>query len=324
MLTAVAVVLGFLLDLVIGDPRPIPHPIVLIGRAIEVSERTLRRIFPDTPRGKRWAGRVMAVLMPVAAFALTWGVIALLSLAHPVLGFLAEVWLSCQILATCELRRQSMRVVRALKEEGLAAGRRAVSMIVGRDTASLDETGVTKAAVETVAENASDGVVAPLFFLMIGGAPLGMAYKAVNTMDSMVGYKNDRYLDFGRAAAKLDDVVNFIPARLSALLMIAACPACRLPAGRAWAIWRRDHAKHASPNSAQTESVMAGALGVELAGDAVYFGTRVAKPTIGDAIRSVEVADIARANRLMITTACLACAVFALIRVGVFAALSLA
>ena len=198
-----------------------------------------------------------------------------------------------------------MKVYDRLKEKDLPGARRAVSMIVGRDTAHLDEAGVTKAAVETVAENTSDGVIAPMFYLMIGGPAAGWIYKAVNTMDSMVGYKNERYRFFGTAAARLDDILNYLPSRLSALLMIAAGALLKLDARGAYRIWRRDRRNHASPNSAQTESVMAGALNLQLAGDAFYFGKLTKKKTIGDDIRRIAPEDIPRANRLMLTASVL-------------------
>ena len=210
--------------------------------------------------------------------------------------------------------RLPKKVYKALKKDDLEGARYAVSMIVGRDTQVLDATGVAKAAVETVAENTSDGVIAPLIYLAIGGPILGFMYKAINTMDSMVGYKNDKYMYFGRCAAKLDDVVNYIPARISALLMIAVSflPGKAYDGKGAWRIWRRDRRKHASPNSAQTEAVCAGSLGVQLAGDASYFGKIVKKPTIGDAHRPVEYEDIKRANGLLYRTAIL-CECLALI-----------
>ena len=192
-----------------------------------------------------------------------------------------------------------MAVYRKLVKEDLPAARRAVGRIVGRDTDALTAEGVAKAAVETIAENASDGETAPLFWMALGGAPLALAYKAVNTMDSMVGYKNDRYRYFGTAAAKLDDLVNWFPARLTALLMAALAPLAGLDGGGAWKIWRRDRRKHKSPNSAQTEAAMAGALGVELAGDAWYFGELHKKPTLGDSLRPIQPEDIRRANRLL-------------------------
>ena len=220
---------------------------------------------------------------------------------HPIVGCLVEAFLTYQILAAKCLRVESMKVYKALKTGSLKEARRAVSMIVGRDTANLSEEGVTCAAVETVAENASDGVIAPMLYLAIGGPVLGLVYKAINTMDSMIGYKNERYLDFGRAAAKLDDFVNYLPSRISARLMIFACHflGSSFDAPEAERIYLRDRLKHASPNSAQTESVCAGALGIQLAGDASYFGKLVHKPTIGDAKRAIEPEDIRRANRLM-------------------------
>ena len=233
-------------------------------------------------------------------------VVAVLYLAgkiHPYLH-LAVMTLFCYwMLAAKSLKDESMKVYKELKKEDLKAARYAVSMIVGRDTQRLTAEGVTKAAVETVAENASDGVMAPLLYLAIGGPVLGVFYKAVNTMDSMVGYKNEKYLYFGRFAAKVDDVLNYIPARLSALFMVAAAGLTGLSAKNAWKIFKRDRYNHASPNSAQTEAAMAGALGVQLAGDAYYFGTLYKKKTIGDALRPVECEDIRRANRLMYASA---------------------
>ena len=320
MLTVAAVVAGFLLDALLGDPRRIPHPIVAMGNAIAWLEPRLRAAFPDTPSGARRAGVVLVAVLCAGSFGATWCLIAVAGLVHPLLGFAVETWLCYQALAACELRRQSMRVVRELTREGLPAARRAVGMIVGRDTEALDERDVLKAAVETVAENTADGVVGPLVYLIVGGAPLGMLYKAVNTMDSMVGYKNERYLDFGRAAARVDDVLGFIPARLAALCMIAAAPAAGLSAKGAWRIWRRDRFNHASPNSAQTESAMAGALGVELAGSAVYFGKLVEKPTMGDATRPIEREDVRRANRLMVLASALSLVVLGGARIALVAA----
>lgn len=320
MLTVAAVVAGFLLDALLGDPRRIPHPIVAMGNAIAWLEPRLRAAFPDTPSGARRAGVVLVAVLCAGSFGATWCLIAVAGLVHPLLGFAVETWLCYQALAACELRRQSMRVVRELTREGLPAARRAVGMIVGRDTEALDERGVLKAAVETVAENTADGVVGPLVYLIVGGAPLGMLYKAVNTMDSMVGYKNERYLDFGRAAARVDDVLGFVPARLAALCMIAAAPVAGLSAKGAWRIWRRDRFNHASPNSAQTESAMAGALGVELAGSAVYFGKLVEKPTMGDATRPIEREDVRRANRLMVLASALSLVVLGGARIALVAA----
>lgn len=314
MLTLGALILGFFIDMLIGDPHFLYHPIRLVGNLITVTEKLLRRIFPKTQKGELTAGFFLVVIV----VGISTAVPALLLYGawkiDPWLYFALETILCWQLLATKALKVESMKVYKRLKEKDLPGARYAVSMIVGRDTKVLDETGVTKAAVETVAENTSDGVIAPLLFLAVGGAALGFLYKSVNTMDSMVGYKNEKYLYFGRAAAKLDDVVNYLPARLAALLMIAASGFTGLQMKNAWRIWRRDRRNHASPNSAQTESVMAGALGVQLAGDAWYFGKRYEKPTIGDAQRPVECEDIRRANRLLYGTAVLALIVFAAVR----------
>lgn len=190
------------------------------------------------------------------------------------------------------------------------AARKAVGRIVGRDTSELSEEGVTKATVETVAENFADGVLAPLLYLAIGGAPLALTYKAVNTMDSMLGYKNEKYIDFGRASAKLDDFCGFAPARLAALFFVAAAALTGLDFKSAYLIWKRDRFNHASPNSAQTEAACAGALGIRLAGPAYYFGEYYDKPYIGDATREIGAEDILRANKLMLVASLLATACF--------------
>ena len=303
MLTLCAVAAGFLLDLLLGDPYWMPHPVRWMGAAIVRLERLLRRLFPDTPRGRRAAGVVLAILLPLLAFGLSLGVLLLCGFVSPWLRFAVETFWCYQVVATKALRVESTKVRRELERGDLPAARRAVSMIVGRDTDCLTEEGVAKAAVETVAENSSDGVIAPLFYLAIGGAPLGLCYKAVNTLDSMVGYKNDKYLDFGCASAKLDDVWNFVPARLAALVTVLASFLCGLDGKNGWRIFRRDRKKSASPNSAQTESVYAGALGLQLLGDAVYFGKTVRKAPIGESLRAIAPRDIARANRLLYVSA---------------------
>ena len=299
MLTALAVLGGFGLDLLLADPAWMPHPVVGMGRAITALEKLLHRLFPATPAGERAAGRVLAAALPLGTFAVAALAVALAYRLHPAAGFALELLWSWQALALRGLADESGKVYAQLAKGDLPAARRAVSRIVGRDTDSLTAAGVTKAAVETVAENFSDGVAAPLFYLLIGGAPLGLAYKAVNTMDSMVGYKNKTYLHFGRAAARLDDAANFLPSRLAALLWIGAAGLAGFDGRGAWRIWRRDRLRHASPNSAQTESACAGALGVQLAGPAWYFGEYYDKPTIGDDTRPVEPADILRADRML-------------------------
>lgn len=250
-------------------------------------------------------GMLLAFTVIFATFAMSVIIIVAAYSINLYAGIIAEAVMTWQILATKCLRVESMRVYDALRTDGVDAGRRAVSMIVGRDTSVLDVAGVTRAAVETIAENTSDGVIAPMLYTAIGGPVLGFVYKAVNTMDSMLGYKNDKYMYFGRFAARLDDVVNFIPARISAYLMIAATfiGGRQFDGKNAYRIFKRDRFNHASPNSAQTESVCAGALRVQLAGDAVYFGKLVKKKYIGDGLREIEYEDIKRANRLMYITA---------------------
>lgn len=306
-----AFIAGFVLDLLIGDPHFIPHPVRLIGSLISfcdkrlncdagynISEKKLNLI-------KYKRGMLLAFTVIFATFAISVIIIVAAYSINLYAGVIAEAVMTWQIFATKCLRVESMRVYDALRTDGVDAGRRAVSMIVGRDTSVLDAAGVTRAAVETIAENTSDGVIAPMLYTAIGGPVLGFVYKAVNTMDSMLGYKNDKYMYFGRFAARLDDVVNFIPARISAYLMIAAAfiGGRQFDGKNAYRIFKRDRFNHASPNSAQTESVCAGALRVRLAGDAVYFGKLVKKKYIGDRLREIEYEDIKRANRLMYITA---------------------
>lgn len=291
---AAAALLGFCLDLALGDPAWMPHPVVGMGRLIAALEPPLRRLFPKSSGGQLAAGAVLAAVLPLSTLAVSALALWLCGRIHPAAAFALETVWCWQALAMRGLRDESRKVYNALTGATLDDARRAVSRIVGRDTQALSAEGVTKAAVETVAENFSDGVVAPAFYMLLGGAPLALCYKAVNTMDSMVGYKNDRYLFFGRAAAKLDDAVNYLPSRLAALYLIAAASLTGQNGKNALRICRRDRRNHASPNSAQTEAAMAGALGVQLAGPASYFGKRVEKPTIGDALRPVEPTDILR------------------------------
>lgn len=307
----IAFIAGFVLDLLIGDPHFIPHPVRLIGSLISFLDKRLNSEAGynssenEANLIKYKRGVLLAFTVIFATFAVSVIILVAAYSINLYAGVIAEAVMTWQILATKCLRVESMRVYDALRTDGVDAGRRAVSMIVGRDTSGLDAAGVTRAAVETIAENTSDGVIAPMLYTAIGGPVLGFVYKAVNTMDSMLGYKNDKYMYFGRFAARLDDVVNFIPARISAYLMIAAAfiGGRQFDGRNAYRIFKRDRFNHASPNSAQTESVCAGALRVQLAGDAVYFGKLVKKKYIGDGLREIEYEDIKRANRLMYITA---------------------
>ena len=299
MMTVWAVLGGFVLDALFGDPAWLPHPVVYMGKAISALEKRLRARLPKTPQGELLGGAIVAFCLPVGTFLLTSLVCLGAARISPWLGLAVQMFWCAQALAAKGLAQESTNVYRELVKPDLPAARRAVSRIVGRDTQDLTLEGVTRAAVETVAENASDGVIAPLLYMLIGGAPLALTYKAINTMDSMLGYKNEKYLYFGRVPAKLDDVANYIPSRLAGLLWVAAAALTGNSARGAWKIWRRDRRRHASPNSAQTESACAGALGVQLAGPAYYFGQYYPKLTIGDALRPIEPEDILRANRMM-------------------------
>ena len=293
-----ALALGFLADLLVGDPHGWPHLIRGFGFLIAALERVL---YPM--KNKRAGGTLLVVVVLLLSVGLPALLLFFVWRVSPWLYIVIETVFCWQILATKSLRDESRAVYAKLASGDLPGARKAVSMIVGRDTDALDAAGGTRAAVETIAENASDGVAAPLFYMLLGGAVLGCLYKAANTMDSMVGYKNERYLDFGRTAARLDDALNFIPARLCAWVMIFAAQLCGMDAGNALRIYRRDKRNHASPNSAHTEAAMAGALRVRLAGDAYYFGKLCKKPYIGDAQRPIEAADILRAHKLLYVTA---------------------
>ena len=307
--------IGFILDLMFGDPRWMIHPVCLMGKTISWAEKTVRRIAKDEKKKLLAGSGCLCAGNVIFWTGLSWLLCSLLYKAGPGIGLAGESFLCYQLLAVKGLKSESMKVYQALRHGTIEEARHAVSMIVGRDTQYLDDAGVTKAAVETVAENLSDGVIAPLLFMAVGGAPVGYFYKAVNTMDSMVGYKDEKYLYIGRIPAKLDDVLNYIPARISALLMILTAPLAGLNGKDAFRIWRRDGRNHASPNSAQTEAAAAGALGVQLGGEAYYFGKLYKKLTIGDKKREIEIEDIKRINRLLYITS--AAAMLIVLAVGI-------
>lgn len=305
MISLAALGLGFLVDLLVGDPHGLPHPVIFIGKLIAALDKLLRRVFPKTVKGENVAGAVLWLIVVSVSTAvpalLLWGCGAV----SVWLRLVVETVMCWQILATKSLRDESMKVHAALETGDIEKSRYAVSMIVGRDTASLSDAGVTRAAVETVAENTADGIVAPIMFMALGGAPLGFFYKAINTMDSMLGYVEPPYKNIGLVPAKLDDAANFIPARFSAIVMLAAGKILGLDVKNGWRIFKRDRFNHASPNSAQTESVCAGLLGVQLAGDAWYHGVLHKKKHIGDPLRKIEHGDIPRVCKIMYVTAAL-------------------
>ena len=303
--TAIALVIGFILDMFFGDPSNIPHPIVLIGKLISSVKDTVKNMMPATPAGERTAGGIMWVIVCLVSYLIPLWILKALGSVSWLLALAAESVMCWLILAAKSLKSESMKVHDAMEEGDIEGARHAVSMIVGRDTEHLDGPGIIRAAVETVAENTSDGIIAPMFYIALGGAPLGFLYKAVNTMDSMVGYTDMPYTHIGYFPAKLDDIFNFIPARLSALLMLAAGKILRLDVKNGWKIFVRDRYNHASPNSAQTESVCAGLLGLRLAGDAWYHGVLHEKLYIGDEIKPIENEDIPRVCRLMYVTSAL-------------------
>lgn len=318
MLHVAAFAVGFFLDLLLGDPHWLYHPVRLIGWLIARLEKILRSLFRKSPAGETAAGVALVILVCLFSSALPFVILRLCALIHPWLAAAVEAIMCYQILAVKSLKTESMKVCRELEKGDLPAARRAVSMIVGRDTDSLNEEGVARAAVETVAENTSDGIAAPMLFLAFGGPVLGFFYKAVNTMDSMVGYRNESYLYFGKAAARFDDVLNFIPARVCSWLMVLAAVLLGMDSRNAAKVYLRDKGNSSSPNSAHTEAACAGALHVRLGGEASYFGKPVKKPYIGDDGRNITPETIRQANRLMYGTAVILFLLCLYIRAAVF------
>ena len=298
-----AVSIGFVLDAIFGDPDFKLHPIRLIGYLISFLEKVMRRIFT---KNERLGGAVMAICVLIICGGVPFAILFFAYRLNYFFGIAIESVICYFMLAAKSLKQAGMSVYKPLKNGDVDGARKSVSMIVGRDTESLDDIGITKAAVETVAENTSDGVIAPLIYMAIGGGVLGCVYKAINTMDSMVGYKNKRYINFGRFAAKLDDIANYIPSRISAYLMIFASK-----------IMGCNSRNHASPNSAQTESVVAGALEIQLAGDAYYFGKLYKKPFIGDGIKPIKYDNIADSIKLMYMTSVISAVLFVGLKVAV-------
>ncbi len=311
MIRIISITLACMLDLIFGDPQFKYHPVCLIGKLISGTEKLLFLLFPAKKRARILSGAVLVLVVCGVSTFVPWVILHFLYRWKFFAGFAVETFFCYQLLAMKSLKTESMKVYYALKTQGVESARRAAALIVGRDTEVLDEKGIAKAAVETVAENASDGVIAPLFYMMLFGGAGGFFYKAVNTMDSMVGYKNERYEDFGRAAAKTDDVLNFLPARICGIFLAVSAFLLGYDGKGAFRIFFRDRKNHASPNSAQGEAAVAGALQVQLGGDAWYFGKLYHKLTIGDNKRDIEPEDIVRANRILYGCGILGWALFA-------------
>ena len=311
MIRIISITLACMLDLIFGDPQFRYHPVCLIGKLISGTEKLLFLLFPAKKRARILSGAVLVLVVCGVSTFVPWVILHFLYRWKFFAGFAVDTFFCYQLLAMKSLKTESMKVYYALKTQGVESARRAVALIVGRDTEVLDEKGIAKAAVETVAENASDGVIAPLFYMMLFGGAGGFFYKAVNTMDSMVGYKNERYEDFGRAAAKTDDVLNFLPARICGIFLAVSAFLLGYDGKGAFRIFFRDRKNHASPNSAQGEAAVAGALQVQLGGDAWYFGKLYHKLTIGDNKRDIEPEDIVRANRILYGCGILGWALFA-------------
>lgn len=312
-MTLLAWCLAWVLDFIIGDPHSWPHPVRWIGNLINAVQRAVRRVC-HSDLALRVGGGVMWLAVVGLTYAIAWGVLHFAASVHPWLGFGVEVWMIFTVLAGRCLAQSAQAVERPLRAGDLAESRIKLSWIVGRDTSQLQPEQINRAVVETVAENTVDGIIAPLFFLLLGGAPLAMAYKAVNTLDSMVGYKHEKYRAIGMVSARLDDVANFIPARLSWLLIGLAAFICRDNGARALRIGWRDRKNHSSPNCAWSEATVAGALGIRLGGPNDYFGERVNKPWIGDEHSPIAIDDISRTIRLMWVASTLALLLFMAVR----------
>ena len=301
---------AFLLDLAVGDPPWMPHPVVLMGKMIALGDRRLRS---GNSRRDFFAGMTLSVFLVVLSATVTLGLIALFDLLPLWLSFGALAVLASTTLATRALLDAVKLIEAPLRAGDLIVAREKLSRIVGRDTANLNRDKVLRAGLESLSESTCDGIVAPLFYLFLGGVPLAMAYKAVNTLDSMIGYRTERYFYFGKFAARLDDVMNFIPARLTALFMVVAALTARLNSARALRVAWRDHANHLSPNAGYPEAALAGAFGIRLGGPSIYFGQEIDKPYLGDDLQPVTIEMLKEGRALCLVTAILSLATFALL-----------
>jgi len=307
--SAALLISAFLLDLAVGDPRWLPHPVVFMGKFISCGEALLRS---GNPRRDFIAGMALSLFVIAISVSTAWALVALCRLLSFWLFFIATAALASTTLATRGLLDAVKRIEAPLQGGDLNAAREKLSHIVGRDTAHLNQDKVLRASLESLSESTCDGIVAPLFYLLLGGVPLAMAYKAVNTLDSMIGYRTEQYFYFGKFAARLDDVMNFIPARLTAFFIIIATLALRLNPVRALRVTWRDHANHLSPNAGYPEAALAGAFGICLGGPSIYFGKEIYKPYLGDDLTPVGIEMLKEGRILCLVTAILSLATFAL------------
>lgn len=310
--------IGYVLDLILGDPDIPFHPVRLIGNFINLFEKIYRKIFSKNKKGEILGGIFLCLSVIIAAVFIPFIILYALSKINMNLKLIAEIYFCYSLIAVKSLKTESMKVYYELKNNNLDKAREKLSYIVGRDTENLEKEQIINASIETIAENTSDGVIAPLFYMALGGSLMTFFYKAVNTLDSMVGYKNEKYINFGKFSAKLDDILNFVPSRLSAIFMISASFLLKMDYKNAIKIFKRDRFKHASPNSAQTESACAGALGIRLAGDAYYFGKLYKKEYIGDENKNSEIDDIKKANLLLYLASFIGFLTFLLLRFIIF------
>ena len=308
--------LAFLIDLVVGDPRAIPHPVIMIGKLIDHSEKFLRRAAAPVI-GLRGSGVVLTWIIVGCTYLISWTVLHLAWQWHQWLGWVVSIWLLSTTLAIKCLNQAAGEIYQLLRAGNLAEARQKVGWIVGRDTGDLEEPDIVRATVETVAENIVDGILAPLFYAFIGGLPLAMAYKAVNTLDSMVGYKNDKYLDFGWFSARVDDLANYLPARITGVILLLAVTLAGKDTGRALRTWRRDAKEHPSPNSGIPESVVAGALGVRLGGLNYYGGRESFRAYMGEPLVELQREHIKETTRIMVITSFLALVTGIIIRIAI-------
>ncbi len=291
--------IAFLLDILIGDPRWFPHPVRMIGMCIEYLEKVLRKLVPS----ERVAGIFLALIIVVGTYLVTYQILSFFYGLRWSVGVIASIIIIFFSLSTRDLLKETGNVLNALKSGNLKKARNNLSRIVGRDTHDLSEQQVATGCIETSAENSVDGIIAPLFYAIIGGPALAMAYKSINTLDSMVGYKNEKYIDFGRASAKLDDIANYIPARIAAVVLPIASYFCGADYSNSVKILKRDGQKHPSPNSGIPEAAIAGALGIRLGGPSVYNDIPSDKPFIGDPQKDVSFDDINSTSKIVMVSA---------------------